>query len=769
MRERLADWLRIRPSEVRTVALSAGGSFLAIAFLILARSLREALYLTTYPVETLPYITAAVAVLSVPTVAAFARRLGRGDPQTVLLRALAALAGLVTLLWPLVSRSGAAVVAFYLVTALGTILLTSGFWLVTAELFPVRGAKRLFGLIGAGGTAGAMVTGNALAWLTGRLEITSFVPGLPLILGLFLLVQVSLPRLERSGEGAERPGSVREGLALAWRTPHLRTIALVVATATVASTLLDYQFKELARATFTTGESLAGFFGAFYGWTGAASLAIQLLAAAPLMASAGLAATLSILPALLLLGSAGLLIAPALALVTVVRGGDNALRKSLHRSALEVLYVPLPAELRRRTKTFVDSVADSTAEGVGAGIVFLVVTLGGAPSRFLSLGVLGLAGALLWLAGRAGRSYGRTVREQLEEGVRATGPGAEQRDLLGGGFTHVDVRPALEETGVTVATADLTPDAHRAAALLARTPDRVPVVPAAEAEVRSAAEGSAGETLRLAFAGAASGEVLRRLRAVERWEAEQVPDLVRLLARDPLYPEVVESLARAADEALPYLAERLSDPGVDFVIRRRIPRVLARYARVEADEALLAALTAPRFEVRYRAAIALVRRRRERYPTVPADEAAARVWEAIRAELSRGRPVWELQRLLDDEPQDDFVARRVGVRGALSLEHTFRLLSLVLEPETVKSAYHGVMGDDARLGSLALEYLEQVLPADVRERMWPFIGDLSEYRRSRTERPLNQVVADLVTTDATLFASEVDRDALQRLLEEEGE
>jgi hypothetical protein len=108
------------------------------------------------------------------------------------------------------------------------------------------------------------------------------------------------------------------------------------------------------------------------------------------------------------------------------------------------------------------------------------------------------------------------------------------------------------------------------------------------------------------------------------------------------------------------------------------------------------------------------------------------------------------------------------VRGELSLEHTFRLLSLVLEPEAVRSAFHGLTQGNERLNSLALEYLEHALPEDVRKKLWPVIGDLSEYQRARTARPLSEVVSDLVKTDATLFASETERGALRKLLDEGG-
>ena len=87
-------------------------------------------------------------------------------------------------------------------------------------------------------------------------------------------------------------------------------------------------------------------------------------------------------------------------------------------------------------------------------------------------------------------------------------------------------------------------------------------------------------------------------------------------------------------------------------------------------------------------------------------------------------------------------------------------------PAAVRSAYHALSGGDPDLESLSLEYLEHVLPDDVRRRLWPFIGDLSERQRRRQARPLDQVVSELVTEDATYFASEEERSEVRRLLAE---
>ncbi len=743
----LSAWLSVRPEEVRPVTLSFWGAFLVIAFLVLARSLREALYLTTFPVESLPYVTIAVAVLSIPTVGLFVRQLSHHEPRRVLRVVVVGLGVGLAALWPVAARLEAAVVAFYLWTALGTLLLTSGFWVVTADYFAVRGAKRVFGLIATGGTAGAMIMGNSISWLTSRLEMTLLIPGLIVLLVLFLLPLSILPKLERAGpdSGAgERSGSaIREGLSLVRHTPHLRTITLIVLCATMASVLVDYQFKELARATLTTKEELASFFGAFYGWTGAIALIIQLLIAGSVLTRAGIAVTMAVLPVILLFGSAGLLLVPSLLIGTLVRGADNSLRKSLHRSVLEVLYVPIPSVLRRKTKTFIDSVVDAGAEGLGAVIVFLWVTLPGLPSRYLSIFVMVISAYFIYLSRRMGRRYATTITDELIEGG-ARGPEAvarlDQSLLMSATFTEVDLRSALGRIGAEPVAASAAADAGVEVALL---PDDL--------------------LQRLGSSNPA--EVGAALAEGTTWTEAHLPALTRVLARDALRRQAISVLAEMGERATLYLAAELGDEAGDFVIRRRIPQVFAQAGGMEADDALLHALSAGRFEIRYRAASALVRRRRNGLPKSERD-AEEIIWDTIRREVGRDRPVWELQRLLDDwGAEHDLVARHAEARGDLSLKHTFRLLSLVLDPDAVRAAYQGITSEDDRLLSLALEYLEQILPKDIRERLWPVIGDLTERQRSRAIRSLEVVVEELVETGATLFAGAEEREALRRMIE----
>lgn len=730
----------MRPGEGRPLWLAASGAFLVLAALTLGKALREALYLGAFPVASLPTITAAYAALSLPAVLLFTRLLATRSPRRVLAGGLLVLAAGLALLWLLALRGvawRALVVGFYLWTAVGILLLASGFWVVVAELFPLRGAKRLFGLISAGGTAGAMAMGLSLGRLTEHFGLLAL---LPLLVGLLLALWVLLRLLPAEATHvamvaapAAARDSARESMALVWTNGHLRGLALMIAAAAAASTLIDFQFKEAARAQFADDQALTGFLGALYGWSGAAALVFQLLVTSRLMSRSGIGAALAALPLVLLVGGGAFALLPGLLSIALLRAADGSLRKSLLRPLLEVLYVPLAADLRRRTKTFVDSVVDPCAEGLAAGLIALVVTGLGLPSRWLSPAIIALAGALLFMGWRMQRLYLGTLATRLGEsgdGVAGTRSFADDRRLISGTFSHLDLRALREET-LGAGNTEAGPPRSRAARLRSRSAH----------EARAA------------------------LRSAEPWDEYAVGAAIGLLARDELVNEVIAALEGILPAALPQLTRALTDDGQDPVVRRRIPRLLVRGEGESVNAALIAVLRSPGFELRYRAALALAKREREgRFRREPTGD--PRIWAAIHAELLRGRPALELQQLLDVEELegDALVQSRLGERRELSLEHLFRLLEFVLDPAPVRAAFGAVQHGDAQRASLALEYLAQVLPPGVRERLWAYIGDLSERERRRAVRPLERVVEDLLDSQATLFGGELDRAALERLL-----
>jgi hypothetical protein len=63
---------------------------------------------------------------------------------------------------------------------------------------------------------------------------------------------------------------------------------------------------------------------------------------------------------------------------------------------------------------------------------------------------------------------------------------------------------------------------------------------------------------------------------------------------------------------------------------------------------------------------------------------------------------------------DDAERERPQTPSERGLGHVFTLLSLVVEREPLQIAHRALVGGDAGLRGTALEYLENVLPEDVR-------------------------------------------------------
>jgi hypothetical protein len=205
--------------------------------------------------------------------------------------------------------------------------------------------------------------------------------------------------------------------------------------------------------------------------------------------------------------------------------------------------------------------------------------------------------------------------------------------------------------------------------------------------------------------------------------------VIPLLADDDLFGDVLRALRSAASGCTGQLVDVLLDPEQDVVVRRRIPRVLTGAPTQRAADGLLAGLHDERFDIRYRCAQALVKVKKHQ----PALEiAAGKIFSVALRELA------------------------TGVESRPTLDHVFDVLSLGLEREPLKIALWALRSGDEGLSGTALEYLYNVLPHDVRERLWPRLGAPLPPPSGRLTEELRD---DLLRSMAS---SELGRNALRR-------
>jgi len=240
-----------------------------------------------------------------------------------------------------------------------------------------------------------------------------------------------------------------------------------------------------------------------------------------------------------------------------------------------------------------------------------------------------------------------------------------------------------------------------------------------------------------------------------------VPYVIPLLARDDVAPGAVEALRRIAPHVIGMLVDVLLDPEEPVAVRRRIPRILAVVASPRVTEGLLRGLDDARSEVRLQCGRALARLHVAR-PELAFER--ERVMSLVLAEARRGKRVWESQQILEvaDEREDSpLVDEVLRDRANRSLEHVFTLLSLVLPLEPLRIAFAGLHTDDPVLRNTALEYLDTVLPPDVRSSLWPLLADRGT--APSEPQPAQEALADLLGSNQSI---QINLAELRRRLEQ---
>ena len=667
-----------------------------LAHQVAAKAVRDAAFLSAWPVERLPLMVIATSVVVVAAVPMFSRLLARLGPRAVVPVGflLSAAAHLVE--WRLWGGDPWLAVWIYLhVAGLGALLL-SGFWSYLSELFDAGSAKDSFGRIAAGGTLGGLaggLTAERIAATASQGDTLLFLAGAHAAAALGLWVLGWCAGRRTTARATTEPGKLLQFDVL--RTaPHLRTLALLVVLGTAGAGILDFLLKEQAANQPWSGAELQRFFAVFY-------TAIQLLTFAAqagvgtTVRRVGLGRTISSLPAGLGISSALALIVQAFPLFVVARGVESVIRGSLYRSGYELLFVPMDPAEKRRTKTFLDVTCDRAGDALGAGIVQLLLLA--AASALLTNALLGTVIAMalvsIWLGKRLDVMYRRVVERRLVGQLPVT-PAVIGSEAA---WTVVDL-PAFD--------VDVKEDTV--------PPRPAPVVPRPDLDSRTRAlvELRSGDRTRVEAA----------LQTLRTPDALIMAQAVQLLAWDDVVAGTRTVLEREAGSHTGMLTDALLDPHTDFAIRRRIPRVLGTVPTQRALNGLLNGLDDTRFEVRYQCARAIERLTSD-HPDLPVSR--DRIFAVVERELSVPVQVWRAHRLIDRDEGEEGAGGGAEPRGGggstarsrRGTEHIYALLATVLPREPLTVAFSGLRSDDRALRSVALEYFDSVLPSGVRAKL----------------------------------------------------
>ena len=398
-------------------------SFLAMTAYNIVQPITRSQFINDLGAINLPFVDLFAGFLIAVIMLGYTRATTLVPQCWIIPAAQVAMAGLLVVFWMLFQTGQSwVVVAFYVLGLILGALLISQFWLLANTLYDPRQAKRMFGFIGAGASAGGM----AGSGLTLRLAETVGTDRLLLVSAGVLVVCAFLVatiahRQKPEGRSAADVSGKKEGVGfgeaiqLLRRSKQLQLIAGLISFAAVGAKILDQQLIMATEESFE-GDSVAAFLAGVRFYLSLIAFIIQIWLTSRIHRYLGIGFALLILPVSLTLSGGvilafGVLGAPAFASVL-----DRALRYTVDKTTREILFLPLPSEVKYRAKQFVDVTVDRFAKGLGALVLLVLIQPWGLGIRWQQLTFVTFTLVVVWffMAIRAKREYLSAFRRSLE-------------------------------------------------------------------------------------------------------------------------------------------------------------------------------------------------------------------------------------------------------------------------------------------------------------------------------------------------------------------
>ena len=414
----------IRKGEFVPALLLLLNIFLIILVYIILKPTVSALFLSKFGVQQLPYAFILVALFAGIVSLFYSKILLKISLNKLVLYTNTS-SVCIMLSFGVLLQLGIAesfvLYAFYIWLSIFAVLATSQFWMLSNIIFSVREAKRLFGLIGAGAIAGGILGGylaSILAKLISSDNIVFVAAGLLLLclpITKYLWKWYVEKKLNSFQQTKRLTRVVSNPFSIVKKSKYLSLIAGIVGLAVIVSKLVDYQFSSFVISKIKDPDELTAFFGFWFSTFNLFSLAIQLFVTRRIIGVYGVGASLLVLPIGISIATLFLMFMPVLWVAVFLQLNDASLKNSLNRSAVELLSLPIPLEIKSRVKTFIDVFVDRGATGI-AGILLIFVIKGlHLPAIYINILIILLIVFWVYLASKIRLEYIKSFQEKLTD------------------------------------------------------------------------------------------------------------------------------------------------------------------------------------------------------------------------------------------------------------------------------------------------------------------------------------------------------------------
>ena len=315
---------------------------------------------------------------------------------------------------------------FFVWLSVFNLFVVSVFWSFMADIYTREQGRRLFGVITAGGSIGALIGGVATSIIVVRIGFQNL---LPIAATLLLFAVFCITRLRRWVERSTTRevvntaaskkalgGNPFSGITHVFASKYFTGIAFQLVIANLLGTALYMFMAQLVEQSISNPDEQTQFFSNINNWVNAMSLIGQMFIVKHVVRRFGIGTSLSLLPIASIAGFLLLAIEPTLAIVKLVTIMRRALAFGFSKPTSDMLYSVVTPEEKYKTKNFIETAVYRGGDLIGTWTVrgFIGLGLGISAISFVMLPFAALwAFIALWL----GRDYRRQAKLLKESGV----------------------------------------------------------------------------------------------------------------------------------------------------------------------------------------------------------------------------------------------------------------------------------------------------------------------------------------------------------------
>jgi ATP:ADP antiporter, AAA family len=377
----------VRPGEAGTALALAMTVFLLLTAYYLLKVAREPLILLSGGAEVKAYASAGQALLLIGVLKAYSALASRVGRMTLLACVLLFFASNLVA-FSVAHRLGVPVgVPFYLWVGTFSVTVLAAFWSFANDVYRPEQGRRLFAVIGAGSSVGA-VAGAALARLlfraVGPAELMLCAAALlGVCVGVFAWVhgrtraQAASLRAER---GAEAPLSKEGGFALLARDPYLLLIGVLSLLRNWVNSTGEYVLDRTLVAAaphqaMAAGISVTRFIGEFkadyFGAVNILGVICQLFVVSRVLKHFGVGKALFALPLVAICANFTMGFLPLLGLIRVAKVAENGVDYSLQNTAGNALFLVVSRDAKYKAKAVIDAFLMRAGDALGAAAIWV--------------------------------------------------------------------------------------------------------------------------------------------------------------------------------------------------------------------------------------------------------------------------------------------------------------------------------------------------------------------------------------------------------------